>query len=162
EAEAGMLGQPVYFLTPDVVGVELKGSLPEGATATDLVLTVTEMLRREKVVGKFVEFYGEGTASLSVTDRATIANMAPEYGATMGFFPVDDKTVAYMRATGRDEAECALLETYFRAQGLFGVPRAGEIDYSRSLVLDLATIVPSLAGPKRPQDRIALPAMRHA
>ena len=162
EAEAAMLGQPVYFLTPDVIGVELKGQLPEGATATDLVLTVTEMLRREKVVGKFVEFFGEGTASLSVTDRATIANMAPEYGATMGFFPVDDKTVAYMRATGRDEADCALLEAYFRAQGLFGVPRAGEIDYSRSLVLDLATIVPSLAGPKRPQDRIALPAMRHA
>src|SRR5690606_21361966 len=151
EAEAGMLGQPVYFLTPDVIGVEFKGRLPEGATATDLVLTVTEMLRREKVVGKFVEFFGEGTASLSVTDRATSANMAPEYGATMGFFPVDDKTVAYMRATGREEAECALLEAYFRAQGLFGVPRAGEIDYSRSLVLDLATIVPSLAGPKRPQ-----------
>ncbi len=161
EAEAAMLGQPVYFLTPDVIGVELKGSLPAGTTATDLVLTVTEMLRREKVVGKFVEFFGEGTASLSVTDRATIANMAPEYGATMGFFPVDEKTVEYMRATGRDEAECALFEDYFRAQGLFGVPRAGDIDYTRTLALDLATIQPSLAGPKRPQDRIALPAMRH-
>ena len=161
EAEAAMLGQPVYFLTPDVIGVELKGSLPAGTTATDLVLTVTEMLRREKVVGKFVEFFGEGTASLTVTDRATLANMAPEYGATMGFFPVDEKTVAYMRATGRDEAECAQFEDYFRAQGLFGVPRAGEIDYTRTLVLDLATIQPSLAGPKRPQDRIALPAMRH-
>ena len=162
EAEAAMLGQPVYFLTPDVIGVELRGSLPAGTTATDLVLTVTELLRREKVVGKFVEFFGEGTASLTVTDRATLANMAPEYGATMGFFPVDEKTVAYMRTTGRDEAECALLEDYFRAQGLFGVPRAGEIDYTRTLVLDLATIQPSLAGPKRPQDRIALPAMRHA
>ncbi|MBS0511596.1 MAG: aconitate hydratase AcnA [Proteobacteria bacterium] len=160
EAEAGMLGQPVYFLTPDVVGVELQGKLPEGATATDLVLTVTEMLRKAKVVGAFVEFFGEGTASLSVTDRATIANMAPEYGATMGFFPVDEKTVAYMRDTGRSDEECALLEAYFRAQGLFGVPRAGDIDYSRTLTLDLATIVPSLAGPKRPQDRIALPAMR--
>ena len=162
EAEAAMLGQPVYFLTPDVVGVELRGRLPAGTTATDLVLAVTEMLRREKVVGKFVEFFGEGTASLSVTDRATIANMAPEYGATMGFFPVDGKTIEYMRATGREEAECALMEDYFRAQGLFGVPRAGEIDYTRTLVLDLATIQPSLAGPKRPQDRIALPAMRHA
>ncbi|MBS0550958.1 MAG: aconitate hydratase, partial [Proteobacteria bacterium] len=146
EAEAGMLGQPVYFLTPDVVGVELQGKLPEGATATDLVLTVTEMLRKAKVVGAFVEFFGEGTASLSVTDRATIANMAPEYGATMGFFPVDEKTVAYMRDTGRSDEECALLEAYFRAQGLFGVPRAGDIDYSRTLTLDLATIVPSLAG----------------
>ncbi|KAI5914871.1 aconitate hydratase AcnA [Thauera sp. 2A1] len=160
EAEAGMLGQPVYFLTPDVVGVELQGKLPEGATATDLVLTVTEMLRKAKVVGAFVEFFGEGAASLSVTDRATIANMAPEYGATMGFFPVDEKTVAYMRDTGRSDEECALLEAYFRAQELFGVPRAGDIDYSRTLTLDLATIVPSLAGPKRPQDRIALPAMR--
>jgi len=156
EAEAAMLGQPVYFLTPDVCGVELSGRLPEGVTATDLVLTVTEMLRREKVVGQFVEFFGEGTASLSVTDRATIANMAPEYGATMGFFPVDEKTVEYMRATGRSDEECAAFEAYFRAQGLFGVPRAGEIEYSRVLRLDLGSIVPSLAGPKRPQDRIAL------
>ena len=159
EAEAGMLGQPVYFLTPDVIGVELSGRLAEGVTATDLVLTVTEMLRREKVVGKFVEFFGEGTASLSVTDRATIANMAPEYGATMGFFPVDEKTVEYMRGTGRNEDDCALFEAYFRAQGLFGVPRAGEIDYTRTLKLDLNTIVPSLAGPKRPQDRIELKDM---
>ncbi|MBC9071372.1 aconitate hydratase AcnA [Thauera sp. CAU 1555] len=162
EAEAAMLGQPVYFLTPDVIGVELKGCLNEGVTATDLVLTVTEMLRREKVVGKFVEFFGEGTASLSVTDRATIANMAPEYGATMGFFPVDDKTVAYMRGTGRSEEECELFEAWFRAQGLFGVPRAGEVDYTRVLSLDLADIVPSLAGPKRPQDRIALADMEDA
>ena len=162
EAEAAMLGQPVYFLTPDVIGVELKGCLNEGVTATDLVLTVTEMLRREKVVGKFVEFFGEGTASLSVTDRATIANMAPEYGATMGFFPVDDKTVAYMRGTGRSEEECELFEAWFRAQGLFGVPRAGEVDYTRVLSLDLADIVPSLAGPKRPQDRIALTDMEDA
>jgi aconitate hydratase len=156
EAEAGMLGQPVYFLTPDVVGFELTGRLREGVTATDLVLTITEILRREKVVGKFVEFFGEGTASLAVPDRATIGNMAPEYGATMGFFPVDDKTVAYMRGTGRSEEECELLEAWFRAQGLFGVPRAGEVDYTRVLSLDLADIVPSLAGPKRPQDRIAL------
>ncbi|NMG43389.1 aconitate hydratase AcnA [Aromatoleum toluvorans] len=159
EAEAGMLGQPVYFLTPDVVGVELTGQLKEGVTATDLVLTVTEMLRKQKVVGKFVEFFGDGTASLSVTDRATIANMAPEYGATMGFFPVDDKTVAYMRDTGRTAAECARFEAYFRAQGLFGIPRAGDIDYSTTLKLDLASIEPSLAGPKRPQDRIALKDM---
>ena len=161
EAEAAMLGQPVYFLTPDVVGLELSGRLREGVTATDLVLTVTELLRKAKVVGKFVEFFGEGTRTLSVPDRATLGNMAPEYGATMGFFPVDEKTVEYMRATGRDEAECALFEDYFRAQGLFGVPRAGDIDYTRTLALDLATIQPSLAGPKRPQDRIALPAMRH-
>jgi len=159
EAEAGMLGQPVYLLTPDVVGVELKGRLGEGVTATDLVLTVTEMLRQAKVVGKFVEFFGDGTASLTVTDRATIANMAPEYGATMGFFPVDEKTVAYMRGTGRNEAECELFETYFREQQLFGIPRAGDIDYSATLTLDLASIVPSLAGPKRPQDRIALTDM---
>ena len=159
EAEAAMLGQPVYFLTPDVIGVELKGALREGVTATDLVLTVTEMLRREKVVGKFVEFCGEGTASLSVTDRATLANMAPEYGATMGFFPVDEKTVAYMRNTGRSEEDCELFEAWFRAQGLFGIPRAGEIDYTRTLTLDLDSVTPSLAGPKRPQDRIALDDM---
>ncbi|THF56574.1 aconitate hydratase AcnA [Pseudothauera rhizosphaerae] len=161
EAEAAMLGQPVYFLTPDVIGVELRGALREGITATDLVLTVTEMLRREKVVGKFVEFFGEGTASLAVPDRATIANMAPEYGATMGFFPVDEKTVAYMRGTGRSEEECELFEAWFRAQGLFGVPRAGDIDYTRVLTLDLTDIVPSLAGPKRPQDRITLQDMEH-
>ncbi|SBT05859.1 aconitate hydratase 1 [Candidatus Accumulibacter aalborgensis] len=159
EAEAAMLGQPVYFLTPDVVGVELTGCLREGVTATDLVLTVTELLRREKVVGTFVEYFGAGASTLSVTDRATLANMAPEYGATMGFFPVDEKTVSYMRSTGRSEDDCVLFEAYFRAQGLFGIPRAGEIDYSRTVHLDLATIVPSLAGPKRPQDRIALPEM---
>ena len=159
EAEAGMLGQPVYLLTPDVVGVELKGKLNEGVTATDLVLSVTELLRSRKVVGKFVEFFGDGTASLTVTDRATIGNMAPEYGATMGFFPVDDKTVAYMRGTGRTDAECELFEAYFREQEMFGIPRAGEIDYSETITLDLASIVPSLAGPKRPQDRIALSDM---
>ncbi|MDP2227993.1 MAG: aconitate hydratase AcnA, partial [Moraxellaceae bacterium] len=159
EAEAGMLGQPVYFLTPDVIGVELTGKLREGVTATDLVLTVTELLRGEKVVGKFVEFFGDGTAHLSVTDRATIGNMAPEYGATMGFFPVDDATVAYMKGTGRTEEEVDAFESYFRAQQLFGIPRAGDIDYTRVVTLDLASIVPSLAGPKRPQDRITLPAM---
>ncbi|MCM8593989.1 aconitate hydratase AcnA [Accumulibacter sp.] len=159
EAEAAMLGQPVYFLAPDVVGVELSGRLREGVTATDLVLTVTELLRREKVVGCFVEFFGDGASALPVTDRATLANMAPEYGATMGFFPVDEQTVAYLRSTGRSDEECALFEAYFRAQQLFGIPRAGEIDYSRNVRLDLSTIVPSLAGPRRPQDRVALPEM---
>jgi aconitate hydratase len=156
EAEAGMLGQPVYFLTPDVVGVELRGRLSEGITATDLVLTVTELLRREKVVGKFVEFFGEGAASLAVPDRATIANMAPEYGATMGFFPVDEATVDYLRATGRTAEEIDAFASYFRAQGLFGIPRAGDIDYTKVVTLDLASIKASVAGPKRPQDRIAL------
>jgi aconitate hydratase len=156
EAEAGMLGQPVYFLTPDVVGVQLKGKLREGVTATDLVLTITEMLRKAKVVGKFVEFFGEGTATLALPDRATIANMAPEYGATMGFFPVDEKTIAYFEGTGRTPDEIAAFEAYFRAQGLFGVPKAGAIDYSQVLTLDLATVAPSLAGPKRPQDRIEI------
>jgi aconitate hydratase len=156
EAEAGMLGQPVYFLTPDVVGVNLKGKLHPACTATDLVLTVTEMLRGAKVVGKFVEFYGEGCASLSVTDRATIANMAPEYGATMGFFPVDEKTVAYFKGTGRTDDEIAAFEAYYKAQGMFGVPKAGSIDYSQRLELDLSSVMPSLAGPKRPQDRINL------
>jgi len=159
EAEAGMLGQPVYILTPDVVGVELKGRLPEGATATDLVLTVTEMLRKEKVVGKFVEFFGEGAGTLSVPDRATIGNMAPEYGATMGFFPVDTATVDYLRATGRTDAQVDAFETYFKAQGLFGMPVNGQIDYTKTLSLDLSTITPSLAGPKRPQDRIELPKL---
>jgi aconitate hydratase len=156
EAEAGMLGQPVYFLTPDVIGVNLKGKLREGCTATDLVLTITEMLRKEKVVGKFVEFFGEGTRSLSTTDRATIANMAPEYGATMGFFPVDEATMEYFRGTGRTDEELAAFENYFKAQGLFGIPQEGQIDYTRVLELDLATVTPSLAGPKRPQDRIEL------
>ncbi|WP_028313040.1 aconitate hydratase AcnA [Derxia gummosa] len=156
EAEAGMLGQPVYFLTPDVVGFELTGKLREGVTATDLVLTITEQLRREKVVGKFVEFFGPGTASLSVPDRATIGNMAPEYGATMGFFPVDEKTVEYFRGTGRTKGEIAAFEGYFRAQKLFGVPMAGDIDYTKVVTLDLGTVTPSLAGPKRPQDRIEI------
>jgi aconitate hydratase len=156
EAEAGMLGQPVYFLTPDVVGVELTGSLRGGVTATDLVLTITEMLRKEKVVGKFVEFCGPGTASLSVTDRATIANMAPEYGATMGFFPVDDKTLDYFRGTGRSDTEIAAFEAYFKAQGMFGVPEGKDIQYTKRLKLDLSKVAPSLAGPKRPQDRIEI------
>ncbi|MEO7157629.1 MAG: aconitate hydratase, partial [Vicinamibacterales bacterium] len=156
EAEAGMLGQPVYFLTPDVVGVELKGRLAEGVTATDLVLTVTELLRAEKVVGKFVEFFGEGTASLAVPDRATIGNMAPEYGATMGFFPVDEATIDYLKATGRTSAEIDAFASYFKAQGLFGIPRAGDIDYTKTVSLDLANVKPSVAGPKRPQDRILL------
>ena len=156
EAEAAMLGQPVYFLTPDVVGFELTGRLREGVTATDLVLTVTEMLRKEKVVGQFVEFFGEGTASLALPDRATIGNMAPEYGATMGFFPVDDKTLDYFQGTGRKKSEIEAFEAYFRAQGLFGVPKAGDIDYSRVVKLDLGTVAPSLAGPKRPQDRIEI------
>ncbi len=156
EAEAAMLGQPVYFLTPDVVGFELTGCLREGVTATDLVLTVTEILRQHKVVGKFVEFFGEGTASLALPDRATIANMAPEYGATMGFFPVDQKTLEYFRGTGRSKGEVEAFEAYFRAQGLFGVPARGEIEYSQVVTLDLGQITPSLAGPKRPQDRIEL------
>lgn len=156
EAEAGMLGQPVYFLTPDVVGVNLTGILREGVTATDLVLTITELLRKQKVVGKFVEFFGEGTASLSLTDRATIANMAPEYGATMGFFPVDEATIEYFHGTGRSKAEIDAFESYFKAQKLFGIPKAGDIDYSSVVKLDLSTVAPSLAGPKRPQDRIEI------
>jgi aconitate hydratase len=156
EAEAGMLGQPVYFLTPDIVGVNLTGVLREGVTATDLVLTITEMLRKEKVVGKFVEFFGEGTQSLSLTDRATIANMAPEYGATMGFFPVDKATIDYFHGTGRTKAEIDAFESYFKAQGLFGIPKLGEIDYSKTVELDLTKVAPSLAGPKRPQDRIEI------
>ena len=156
EAEAGMLGQPVYFLTPDVVGVELTGRLREGVTATDLVLTITEMLRKEKVVGKFVEFFGEGTTSLALPDRATIANMAPEYGATMGFFPVDEKTIEYFKGTGRTKSEIDAFEAYFKAQKLFGIPKTNEIDYTKTLTLDLGTVAPSLAGPKRPQDRIEI------
>src|SRR3954447_18836034 len=135
-----MLGQPVYILTPDVVGVNLTGALKEGVTATDLVLTVTEMLRKAKVVGKFVEFFGEGTASLAVPDRATLANMAPEYGATMGFFPVDEKTIDYFRGSGRTDEEIEALQAYFEAQEMFGVPVAGQIDYSRVVTLDLGTV----------------------
>ena len=156
EAEAGMLGQPVYFLTPDVVGVHLTGALREGVTATDLALTLTQLLRKAKVVGKFVEFYGPGAVALPVVDRATIANMAPEYGATMGFFPIDAECTRYLRATGRDESQVALYEAYYRAQGLWGIPAKGAIDYSTDLEFDLATVVPSVAGPKRPQDRIEL------
>ena len=156
EAEAGMLGQPVYFLTPDVVGVNLTGMLREGVTATDLVLTITELLRKEKVVGKFVEFFGEGTRTLSLTDRATIANMAPEYGATMGFFPVDEATIDYFHGTGRTKAEIDAFSAYFKAQKLFGVPKVGDIDYSNVVQLDLSKVAPSLAGPKRPQDRIEI------
>jgi aconitate hydratase len=159
EAEAGMLGQPVYFLTPEVVGVHLSGKLREGVTATDVVLHITEMLRAQKVVGKFVEFYGEGAASLPVPDRATIGNMSPEYGATMGFFPIDGESVAYLRATGRTDEQCAAFENYFRAQKMFGMPKKGEIDYSVDLELNLGDVQPAVAGPKRPQDRINLPAL---
>ena len=160
EAEAGMLGQPVYFLTPDVVGVHLTGALREGVTATDLALTVTQMLRKAKVVGKFVEFFGPGATALPVVDRATIANMAPEYGATMGFFPIDEECVTYLRATGRSEEHCRLYENYYRAQGLWGIPQPGQIEYSQVVDLDLATVKPSVAGPKRPQDRIELGNLR--
>jgi aconitate hydratase len=160
EAEAGMLGQPVYFLTPDVVGVHMTGALREGVTATDLALTVTQMLRQAKVVGKFVEFFGPGAAALPVVDRATIANMAPEYGATMGFFPIDGECVNYLRATGRSEELCLTYENYYRAQGLFGIPKQRDIAYSQELELDLGKVVPSVAGPKRPQDRIELPKLK--
>ena len=156
EAEAGMLGQPVYFLTPEVVGVHMSGRLREGVTATDLALHVTQLLRARKVVGKFVEFYGEGAGSLPLFDRATIGNMAPEYGATMGFFPVDSESISYFRMTGRSEEACQRFENYFKAQGMFGMPQKGEIEYSVDIDLDLATVQPSVSGPKRPQDRINL------
>ena len=160
EAEAGMLGQPVYFLTPEVVGVHLTNRLREGVTATDLALHVTQLLRAAKVVGKFVEFYGDGAASLPLTDRATIANMAPEYGATMGFFPVDSESVNFLAATGRTDAQCRAFENYFRAQNLFGMPKKGDIAYSVDIDLDLSTVQPGVAGPKRPQDRINLPDLK--
>lgn len=160
EAEAGMLGQPVYFLTPDVVGVHMTGALKEGVTATDLVLHCTELLRNAKVVGKFVEYFGTGAASLSLTDRATIANMAPEYGATMGFFGVDEETCNYLKATGRSENQVNAFRNYFKAQGLFGTPQQGEIEYSQVLELDLSAITPNVAGPKRPQDRIELAKLK--
>jgi aconitate hydratase len=160
EAEAGMLGQPVYFLTPDVVGVHLSGQLRPGVTATDLVLHITEMLRKAKVVGKFVEFHGEGAASLTVTDRATLGNMAPEYGATMGFFPPDDESHRYLLNTGRTEAQADAFRQYFRAQKMYGMPKKGEIDYSETLDLDLSEVTPSVSGPKRPQDRIELSAVK--
>ena len=160
EAEAGMLGQPVYFLTPEVVGVNLTGRLREGVTATDLALHVTQLLRAAKVVGKFVEFYGEGAVTLLLTDRATIANMAPEYGATMGFFPVDSESVNYLAATGRTEQQCRAFENYFKAQNLFGMPKKGDIEYSVDIDLDLSTVQPGVAGPKRPQDRINVPDLK--
>ena len=160
EAEAGMLGQPVYFLTPDVVGVELKGQLLEGVTATDLVLSITELLRKAKVVGKFVEFYGDGVSSLTVTDRATISNMAPEYGATMGYFPVDQETVNFLKSTGKSKEDIEVFETYFKTQELFGIPKSGQIEYSQTILLNLSEIVPCLSGPLRPQDRINLTDMK--
>ncbi|MBF0328174.1 MAG: aconitate hydratase AcnA [Nitrospirae bacterium] len=160
EAEAGMLGQPLYFLMPDVVGVHLTGRLSEGITATDLVLTVTERLRKEKVVGAFVEFFGDGAAALSVTDRATIANMAPEYGATMGFFPVDDAVTAFLESTGRTEKEVKAFSAYFKAQGMYGIPRSGDIDYTRVVEIDVSKVNRSVSGPKRPQDRIDLISLK--
>ncbi|MCE2401373.1 aconitate hydratase AcnA [Candidatus Poribacteria bacterium] len=156
EAEAAMLGQPVYILTPEVLGVHMKGELQEGVTATDLVLTVTQRLRAAAVVGKFVEFFGEGVEALALPDRATLSNMCPEYGATIGFFPPDAETMNYLRLTGRDEAHVDFVEAYLKAQGLFGIPRLGEVKYSDVLEIDLSDIEPSIAGPKRPQDRIAL------
>src|ERR1700761_3841434 len=161
EAEAGMLGQPVYFLTPEVVGVHMTGALREGVTATDLALHVTEMLRKAKVVGKFIEFYGPGATSLTLPDRATIANMAPEYGATMGFFPIDAESVNYLKATGRTAAQIEAFEAYFKAQGMFGIPdKSAGIVYSQDLELNLGDVTPNVAGPKRPQDRIALPELK--
>jgi len=160
EAEAGMLGQTVYFLTPDVVGVHLTGAIREGVTATDVALTVTQMLRKAKVVGKFVEFIGPGATALPLVDRATIANMAPEYGATMGFFPIDAECVNYLRATGRSDEAVKTYENYYRAQGLWGIPKKGDIAYSQELELDLGAVLPSVAGPKRPQDRIELPKLK--
>jgi aconitate hydratase len=159
EAEAAMLGQPMYFLTPDVVGVHLSGALREGVTATDLVLRVTELLRRQKVVGKFVEFFGEGAATLPVPERATLSNMAPEYGATVGFFPPDEQSARYLEATGRPRELVETFRAYWRAQGLFRMPRRGEVDYSDVVELDLGEVRPSVAGPKRPQDRIELGAL---
>ena len=159
EAEAGMLGQPVTFLVPEVVGVYLHGQLTEGVTATDLTLRITEMLRSHGVVGKFVEFYGPGAEALSLPDRATIANMAPEYGATMGFFPIDSETINYLRGTGRSEELCTTVENYFRAQEMWGIPQKGDIDYTDDLSLDLSSVVPAVSGPKRPQDRIDVPAL---
>ena len=160
EAEAAMLGQPVSIQTPEVVGMHLKGALAHGVTATDMTLRITEILRKEKVVGKFVEFFGEGAASLTVADRATIGNMAPEYGATMGFFPVDEQTLDYLRMTGRDEKQIHLVEAYLKAQHLFGIPKEGQIDYSKVIELDLSTVKPCIAGPKRPQDQIPLPHVK--
>ena len=162
EAEANMLGQPLYMLMPAVVGFELRGELPAGATATDMVLRVVEVLRQEGVVGKFVEFFGAGMSRMSVADRATIANMAPEYGATMGFFPVDGMTLEYLRQTGRPSEQIELVERYSKEQGLFRMDDGPELAYSKTLSLDLSSVEPSLAGPKRPQDRIALKDMKRS
>ncbi|MEC0128743.1 aconitate hydratase AcnA [Paenibacillus pabuli] len=162
EAEAGMLGQPLYFVTPDVIGFKLTGSLSEGATATDLALTVTQMLRKKGVVGKFVEFYGPGLANISLADRATVANMAPEYGATIGFFPVDSETLNYMRNTGRSDEQVELVEAYYKAQGMFRTSSTVDPEFTDVIELDLASVVPSLAGPKRPQDRIELTQMKES
>ena len=160
EAESAMLGQPVYIKTPEVIGVHLSGNLPEGATATDLTLRITELLRAEKVVGKFVEFFGEGAKNLSLADRATISNMAPEYGATMGFFPIDEKSLDYLRLTGRDASKIETIKSYLSEQGLFGIPNKGDLDYTKVIDLDLSTVVPAVAGPKRPQDRISVPELK--
>jgi aconitate hydratase len=160
EAEAGMLGQPVYFLTPDVIGVHLTGALREGVTATDLVLTITQLLRHAKVVGKFVEYFGAGAESLPVADRATIANMAPEYGATMGYFPIDEETCRYLELTGRTQEQIDTFRNYYTAQGMFGIPKKGAVDYTKVLELDLSTVRASVAGPKRPQDRIELDVLK--
>ncbi len=160
EAEAGMLGQPLFFNTPEVVGVKLTGALSEGVTATDLALTVTERLREAKVVGKFVEFYGEGVTRISLPDRATVANMAPEYGATMGYFPVDDETLDYMRLTGRDEEHIQLIKTYLTKQGLYGQEHDDQVTFSKHIHIELSQVEPSLAGPKRPQDRIPMSSMK--
>lgn len=160
EAEAAMLGQPSSMLIPQVVGFKLSGKLPEGATATDLVLTVTQMLRKAGVVGKFVEFYGEGLQHLPLADRATIGNMAPEYGATCGIFPVDDESLTYLRLSGRSEEQIALVEAYAKAQGLWHDANTPPAQYSATLELDMGEVKPSLAGPKRPQDRVLLEDMQ--
>ncbi|MBB6023640.1 aconitate hydratase [Paenibacillus sp. JGP012] len=162
EAEAGMLGQPLYFVTPDVIGFKLTGSLSEGATATDLALTVTQMLRKKGVVGKFVEFYGPGLANIGLADRATVANMAPEYGATIGFFPVDSETLNYLRSTGRSDEQVDLVEAYYKAQGMFRTADTVDPEFTDVIELDLGSVVPSLAGPKRPQDRIELTQMKES
>lgn len=162
EAEGVMLGQPIYMLMPEVVGMKLTGKLPAGATATDLVLTVTEILRKEKVVGKFVEFFGDGVSNMSLADRATIANMSPEYGATMGFFPVDDVTLEYLRQTGRTDEEVAMVETYCKEQQLFRTDSTPDPTFTKVVELDMSTVVPSLAGPKRPQDRVPLTEMKQS
>ena len=162
EAEAVMLGQPLYMLMPEVVGFELTGQLPAGSTATDLVLTVTQILRKAGVVGKFVEFFGPGVSNMKLADRATIGNMAPEYGATMGFFPIDDETLRYLRLTGRSDAEVQLVERYAKEQDLFRTDRSPTPEFSKTLSLDLGTVEPSLAGPKRPQDRVPLRTMKES